>query len=285
MNQVKSSAPLFCHVHLVSDSTGETLITVCRAVAARFSHIRVLEHIHPLIRNAQQLNDVIQAIDASPGVVLYTLVNHEMGDKLKDACHKASVPCQSILDPVVNLFGSYLGLEASLSIGGQHNLNSDYFRRIDALNFTLTHDDGYLSEEYEEADIVLVGISRTSKTPTSIYLANRGIRTANMPLVMDIDLPPSLFSLKNPLIVGLLASPERISQIRENRVLGLGQFDHESYVDRRFIAQELNYARRLFEKHKWPIIDVTRKSIEESAANILSLYYAHKEKKQSEQWG
>ena len=273
--------PIFCHVHLVSDSTGETLIAVCRAVIARFTHIRAFEHVHSLVRSHQQLDDALEAIEESPGPVLYTLVDDEQSRKLEQSCQKIGVPCQSILDPVVNLFGSYLGLEANPSIGGQHNLNPEYFRRIDALNFTLMHDDGCLSEDYEEADVVLVGISRTSKTPTSIYLANRGVRAANIPLVMQIDLPPILFQLKNPLVVGLVANPERIAQVRENRVIGLGKFDHESYIDRRLIAEEVNYAKRLFTKHQWPIIDVTRRSIEESAANIISLVNAHKEERES----
>lgn len=267
--------PLFCHVHLVSDATGETLIAVCRAVSAQFKHVRVLEHIHPLIRTSQQVDRVIESIDRSPGLVLYTLVEDEMVAKLTSACEQFSVPCQSILSPVTQLFGSYLGLEASAKAGAQHSLDAEYFKRIDALNYTMMHDDGQLNNDLAGADIILLGISRTSKTPTSIYLANRGYKTANIPLVPHIAPPSDLYKLKIPLIVGLIASPERIAQVRQNRMLGLGIQDNELYVDKRQIAAEINDAKRLFVKYKWPMIDVTRKSIEETAASIISLHNDH----------
>ncbi len=267
--------PLFCHVHLVSDSTGETLIAVCRAVSSQFKHVRVLEHIHPLIRNKGQIDQVIASVDRSPGLVLYTLVDEELVEALQSACEELSIPCQSILSPVMQMFGSYLGLEATAQAGAQHSLNNEYFKRIDALNYTMIHDDGQLNHELDSADIILLGISRTSKTPTSIYLANRGFKTANIPLVPNIPPPVHLSQLKKPLIVGLIASPDRISQVRQNRILGLGMKDNGSYADKRQIAGEVNEAKRLFNKYKWPIIDVTRKSIEETAAAIISLYNNH----------
>ena len=175
----------------------------------------------------------------------------------------------------MQMFGSYLGLEASAQAGAQHSLNNEYFKRIDALNYTMIHDDGQLNNDLESADIILLGISRTSKTPTSIYLANRGFKTANIPLVPNITPPTHLSKLTKPLIVGLIASPDRIAQVRQNRILGLGMKDNGSYADKRQIASEVNEAKRLFSKYKWPMIDVTRKSIEETAAAIISLYNNH----------
>ena len=179
----------------------------------------------------------------------------------------------------MSLFGSYLGTTSTPRPGAQHVLNADYFKRIDALNYTMMHDDGQTVEGYEDADVLLLGVSRTSKTPTSIYLANRGVRTANIPLVPGVALQPGIAELKNPLVVGLLASPERLVQIRQNRLLSLNAADRtNSYVDRIAVAEEIADARRLFAHHGWPTIDVTRRSIEETAAAILDLHKAHRMK-------
>jgi hypothetical protein len=182
------------------------------------------------------------------------------------------LPYLSILGPVLQLFQSYLGTETSHRVGAQHTLNTEYFQRIDALNFTMLHDDGQHIDGLENADVVLVGVSRTSKTPTSIYLANRGIKTGNVPLVPGIPTPPLLEKLEHPLIVGLYASPERIVQIRENRLLGLrAHHDDDQYIDRQAVAEEIAYSRRLCARNNWPLIDVSRRSIEETAAAILKL--------------
>jgi [pyruvate, water dikinase]-phosphate phosphotransferase / [pyruvate, water dikinase] kinase len=262
----------YFHLHLVSDATGETLITVARAAAAQYATVSPIEHIYPLVRSGKQLDRVLAEIEASPGIVLYTLLDPDLTERLESKCRELGLPFMSILGPVLNLFQSYLGAETTHRVGAQHTLNADYFKRIDALNYTMLHDDGQHVDDLEHADVVLIGISRTSKTPTSIYLANRGVKTANVPLVPGMPIPPQLETLSQPLVVGLLASPERIVQIRQNRLLGLrAARDDDLYVDRDAIIEEIAFSRRLCAKHNWPLIDVTRRSIEETAAAVLRL--------------
>ncbi|MFM8701845.1 MAG: pyruvate, water dikinase regulatory protein [Hyphomicrobiales bacterium] len=262
----------FFHLYLISDSTGETLIAVSRAAAAQYASMSAIEHIYPLVRSFPQMDRIINQLEASPGIVLYTLVDHELARKLEIACQETGCPCLSILDPVLNMFQAYLGTTTSFRPGAQHVLDADYFKRIDALNYTMMHDDGQMTDDLELADIVLVGISRTSKTPTSIYLANRGFKTGNIPLVPGISLPLPLERLKNPLVVGLVASPERIGQIRQNRLLALNADEDSPYIDRTAIAEELAFSRKLCLRNNWPMIDVTRRSIEETAAAVIDLY-------------
>ncbi|MDR7035491.1 MULTISPECIES: pyruvate, water dikinase regulatory protein [Methylobacterium] len=266
----------YFHLHLVSDSTGETLINVGRAAAAQYEGVSAIEHVYPLVRSAAQLERVISEIEAAPGLVLFTLVAHELVDRLEAACRESGSPCLSVLQPVHALLQSYLGAQTNARPGAQHMLNAEYFKRIDAMNFTLAHDDGNLPDNLEEADVVLIGVSRTSKTPTSIYLANRGLKTTNIPLVPGMPLPPALEQVRRPLVVGLIASPERIVQIRQNRLLSLKADDSSLYVDRDAVADEVATSRRLCAKHRWPTIDVTRRSIEETAAAILDLYREHR---------
>jgi [pyruvate, water dikinase]-phosphate phosphotransferase / [pyruvate, water dikinase] kinase len=264
----------FFHLHLVSDSTGETLITVARAASAQYSCASPVEHVYPAVRTNKQLDRVLAEIGESPGLVLYTLLDQTLIGRLEDKCRDLGLPCLSVLGPVLRLFETYLGAESTYRVGAQHILNAEYFKRIDALNYTMMHDDGQHAdaEEIEQADVVLLGVSRTSKTPTSIYLANRGVKTANIPLVLGMPVPPQLDTIRHPLVVGLFATPERIVQIRENRLLGLRvQLDHDQYVDRKAVAEEIAFSRRLCAKHGWPLIDVTRRSIEETAAAILAL--------------
>jgi regulator of PEP synthase PpsR (kinase-PPPase family) len=266
------------NLHLVSDATGETLIAASRAVAAQYQGVCSLEHVYPMVRNVAQLDKAIAEIETAPGMVLFTLVDAELARRLEAACQRIGAPCLSVLQPIMNLFGSYIGVAVTPRPGAQHTLNADYFRRIDALNFTMMHDDGQLSEHYESADVLLMGVSRTSKTPTSIYLANRGVKTANIPLVPNTPLPTQIETLRNPLIVGLLASPERIIQIRTNRLLSLNASPDSPYVDRYLVADEVARSRQLFAAHGWPTIDVTRRSIEETAAAVIDLYKLHKMK-------
>jgi regulator of PEP synthase PpsR (kinase-PPPase family) len=262
----------YFHLHLVSDATGETLLTVARAATAQYTKMQPVEHAYPLVRTQRQLDRVLAEIEEAPGIVLYTLVEENLAKRLEDHCRELSVPCLSILGPVLALLQSYLGAETSHRVGAQHTLNAEYFKRIDALNFTMLHDDGQHIEDLEDADVVLVGVSRTSKTPTSIYLANRGVKTGNVPLVPGIPVEPSVESLARPLVVGLYASPERIVQIRQNRLLGLkAHHDEDQYIDRKAVAEEVALSRKLCAKHNWPSIDVTRRSIEETAAAVLSL--------------
>jgi hypothetical protein len=265
----------YFHLHLVSDATGETLIAVSRAAAAQYQGIASIEHVYPLVRTMTQLDRVLAEIETSPGIVLYTLVDKELSAKLEKTCRENGCPSLSVLAPVHDMLQSYLGAASTPRAGAQHTLNADYFRRIDALNYTMLHDDGQLTEDLEEADVILVGISRTSKTPTSIYLANRGIKTANVALVPGVASPPQLAYLVKPLIVGLVASPDRIVQIRQNRLLSLNADASTPYVDRDSVVEEIANARRLFARHNWPVIDVSRRSIEETAAAIIELQKNH----------
>ena len=266
------SAPGYFHLLLISDSTGETLITVARAAAAQYSRIMPVEHVHPLVRTQKQLDRVLNEIEEMPGIVLYTLLQENLAVRLEEKCRTLGLPCLSILGPVLHLFQAYLGAESTHKVGAQHTLNAEYFRRIDALNYTMMHDDGQMHDDLEEADVVLIGVSRTSKTPTSIYLANRGVKTANIPLVPGMPLPADVEALKHPLVVGLYATPERIVQIRQNRLLGLrAHRDDDKYIDQQSVAEEVSASRRLCARHNWPAIDVTRRSIEETAAAVLAL--------------
>jgi regulator of PEP synthase PpsR (kinase-PPPase family) len=262
----------YFHLHLVSDATGETLTTVARAATAQYTKVLPVEHVYPLVRTQKQLDRVLAEIEESPGIVLYTLLEEDLVARLENHCREAGLPCLSILGPVLQLLQSYLGTETAHRVGAQHTLNADYFKRIDALNYTMLHDDGQHIDDLEEADVVLIGVSRTSKTPTSIYLANRGVKTGNVPLVPGVTVARQVEQLSRPLVVGLYASPERIVQIRQNRLLGLkAHHDDDQYIDRKAVAEEVALSRRLCAKHHWPIIDVTRRSIEETAAAVMKL--------------
>nr|WP_256515522.1 pyruvate, water dikinase regulatory protein [Alsobacter ponti] len=252
------------------------MIAVSRAAAAQYQGISAIEHMYPLVRSEAQLDRVLNELEAAPGMVLYTLVEPDLARRLEDACREFGCPCLSVLEPVLAMFQSYLGAASTQRPGAQHVLDADYFKRIDALNYTMMHDDGQLPPDLETADVILVGISRTSKTPTSIYLANRGIKAANIPLVPGIPPPRELEGVKHPLVVGLVASPERIVQIRQNRLLALNAGDTSSYVDKAAVAEEIAYSRKLCARHGWPLIDVSRRSIEETAAAILDLYKTHR---------
>lgn len=262
----------FFHLHLISDATGETLLAAGRAASAQYKDARSIEHIYPLIRTEKQLMKVFDDIEEEPGIVLYTVVDQALARTIDERCAAMGLPCVSVLEPVLTVFQSYLGTPAGRRVGAQHVLDAEYFRRIDALNFTMEHDDGQLPDDIEEADIVLIGISRTSKTPTSIYLANRGIKTANIPIVLGVPVPQSLVGARKPLIVGLVATAERISHVRQNRLLGsTAGYDSQGYADRSAITEELTYARKICTRHGWPMIDVSRRSIEETAAAIVAL--------------
>ncbi|MFB9176081.1 pyruvate, water dikinase regulatory protein [Roseibium salinum] len=252
-------------------------MTVARAATVQYENVQEIEHVYPLVRSHKQLDRVITEIEKAPGIVLYTLVDDDIARRLEQKCRELGVPFVNILDPVFAVFQSYLNVTQTHRIGGQHELDAEYFRRMEALNFTMLHDDGQEWDDLESADIVLIGISRTSKTPTCIYLANRGIKAANVPLVPGISLPPHVARLKKPMIVGLIASVERIQQIRRNRVLSLNRDGYaDTYIDRKEISQEINMTRRLCTEHDWPLIDVTRRSVEETAAEIMTLFKEHK---------
>jgi len=263
----------YFHLHLVSDSTGETLITVARAVAAQYANVTPVEHVYPLVRSQKQLDRVLDEIEEAPGIVLFTLLEKDLVGRLEAKCQQINIPSLSIIGPVMQLFQAYLGAATTGRVGAQHTLNAEYFKRIDALNYTMMHDDGQHVEGLEEADVVLVGVSRTSKTPTSIYLANRGVRTANVPLVPGIAIPHQLETLAKPLVVSLHATPERLIQVRQNRLLSMGAgTGNDEYIDKQAVADEVAFARRLSAKFNWALLDVTRRSIEETAAAVLKLF-------------
>jgi hypothetical protein len=259
------------HLHLLSDSTGETLETIANACLAQFEGVDVKRHLWPMVRSEGHLERVLDDVERRPGLVLYTLVNNVIRRELEQQCRRRGINGVSVLDPVTHALSAVLGREAVGRPGRQHALDAAYFARVDAIQFTIAHDDGINSDNWEEADIVLAGVSRTSKTPTAIYLANRGYKVANIPLVPEAPPPPSLFSLKHPLVVGLTTNPERLIQIRRNRLLSLNQAPETDYVDREAVSGELAFARRLFADNGWPVIDVTRRSIEETALAIVKL--------------
>lgn len=263
---------IFFHLHLVSDATGETLNAIAKAACAQFDMVEPVEHVYALVRSRKQIDRVMDEIETAPGVVLYTMMNDDLRERLEERAKDFQMPCIPVLDPVLSALTNYLGTELSHKPGGQHNLDADYFARIEALRYTMAHDDGQGSAGLDDADVILVGVSRTSKTPTCIYLANRGIKAANIPVVPDCPLPAELEEVERPLIVGLTLSPDRLIQIRRHRLLSLNQDDETDYVNIEKIRQETVQARKLFARFGWPVIDVTRRSIEETAAAILNLY-------------
>ncbi len=265
--------PSYFHLHLVSDSTGETLTTIAKAAAVQYAQVRPIEHVHPLVRSQRQLDRVMQEVASTPGIVLYTVVNRELTVELERRCRELKVPCLHVLEPVMKVFEAYLGAPQTPIVAGQHVLDADYFKRIDALNFAMAHDDGLLPEDLSAADIIILGVSRTSKTPTSVYLAQRGYKVANVPLVPGVDPPAALMEPHTAFVVGLVASPDRIAEIRRNRVQVLADRNLDGYVDRVQIAEEIATSRRLFVKQKWPVIDVTRRSVEETAATIIQFLH------------
>ena len=260
------------HLHLLSDSTGETLEMLAKAALAQFEGAEVIRHFWPMVRSQQHLDRIMAEIAANPGLVFYTLVNADTRVRLEEHCRTLALPVVPVLDAAVNALEAALGQHPKARPGRQHAMDEAYFARVEAIQFTIAHDDGVGWENWEAADIVLAGVSRSSKTPTSIYLANRGYRTANIPIVIESPPPPALFGLKHPLVVGLTNSPERLVQVRRNRLLSLGQAPATDYVDTERVTREVQYARRMFADNGWPVIDVTRRSIEETAAAIINLY-------------
>ena len=272
-NRVRATT--WFHVHLVSDSTGETLSTMLKSTAARFERAKPLEHVASLVRSHAQLDKVLARIEQAPGLVMYTIVDRQMRRRLEVKCAELQVPAIPVLDPLLNAFADYLGLEQTMQTGAQHELDDDYFRRIAALDYTMAHDDGQMTWDLESADVVLVGVSRTSKTPTCMYLAHRGVKAANVPLVPGIDPPSDLEHLRKPMVIGLIASPTRLAQIRRTRLTNLSaDQDAASYSDEDRVKEELIKAKRYFAKQGWPTIDVTRRSVEETAAKVLTLLSA-----------
>jgi len=261
----------YFNVHLVSDSTGETLNAVMRAACAQFDKIAPLEHNYYLVRSPKQLKRVLREIEAAPGVVLYTVSDADLRARLEERCRELGSPTLAVIDPAVNMLSRYLGLPSAHKVAGQYHLDAEYFQRIETINFALQHDDGQHTEDLTNADVVLVGVSRTSKTPTCVYLGNRGVKAANVPLVPGVEIPPSLTGRNAPLVVGLRISPDRLVQIRRHRLLSLNESADTAYADEELVRAEIVEANRLFARMKWPTIDVSRRSVEETAAAILNL--------------
>ncbi|WP_354279392.1 pyruvate, water dikinase regulatory protein [Sphingomonas sp. PvP056] len=259
------------HLHLLSDSTGETLENIAKAALAQYDDVETIRHFWPMVRTEAHLERILQEISQNPGLVLFTLVNSATRATLETRCRALGLPAVAPLDGVTGALSGLLGQAAKARPGRQHVLDAAYFARVDAIQFTIAHDDGILAEDWEEADIVLAGVSRSSKTPTSIYLANRGFKTANIPIVIESPPPTSLYSLKHPIVVGLTTSADRLIQVRRNRLLSLNQKTETAYVDQESVTREVAYARRMFADNGWPVIDVTRRSIEETAAAIIAL--------------
>ena len=258
----------YFHLHLVSDATGETLITVARAAAAQYANVSPVEHMHPLVRSHKQLDRVLAEIENAPGIVLYTLLEKELATRLEEACRNLGVPYLSILGPVLQLFQAYLGGETKPRIGAQHTLNAEYFKRIDALNYTMLHDDGQHVDDLEQADVVLVGVSRTSKTPLSIYLGYLGHKVANVPIVKGIDPPKELFEINPVKIVGLTIHADRLADIRRARARNLGG-NNRRYAELGEVYDELEEASAIHRRLGCPVIDISDLSIEETAQRIL----------------
>ena len=261
------------HLHLLSDSTGETLENIAKAALAQFDGTEnVVKHFWPMVRSESHLDRILRDVATNPGLVLFTLVNRDTRRKLETRCRAMGLPAVAALDAVSDAMSNMLGQEAKARPGRQHAMDAAYFARVDAIQFTIAHDDGINAQNWEEADIVLAGVSRTSKTPTSIYLANRGYKTANIPIVPEAPPPPILFQLKHPMVIGLVTSAERLVQVRRNRLLSLNQSPDTDYVDEEKVKAEVAHARRMFADNGWPVLDVTRRSIEESAAAIINLF-------------
>ena len=259
------------HLHLLSDSTGETLENIAKAALAQYDDVETVRHFWPMVRTEAHLERILQEVAQNPGLVIFTLVNPATRRILEQRCLALGLPAVAPLDPVNDALSGLLGQQAKARPGRQHVLDAAYFARVDAIQWTIAHDDGIASDEWEEADVVLAGVSRSSKTPTSIYLANRGYKAANIPIVVESPPPRNLYGLRHPLVVGLTTSADRLIQVRRNRLLSLHQAPDTSYVEEEAVMRELAFARRMFADNGWPVIDVTRRSIEETAAAIIAL--------------
>ncbi len=269
------------HLHLVSDATGETLSSLARACLVQFEQVEPIQHLWWLVRGQGQVSRVVAGIEAEPGVVLATLLDGAVRALIEEACRQLRVPFIPVLDPVMAALSSYLNVEFGAQPGRQHVLDAEYFARIDAMHFTLAHDDGQLLDGLNDADVVLVGVSRTSKTPTCMYLANRGVKAANIPLIPGMPPPPELFNVTRPLVVGLTKEPKSLTDIRRSRLKFLHQTDDTDYADEDSVKDEVTAARKLFSRQGWPVIDVTRRSIEEASATILQMLTRRREEEKT----
>ena len=265
------------HIHLVSDATGETVLSVANACLVQFSGVKPQQHIWSLVRTQEDVENICKGIEENPGIVLFTLVNKKIRNQLQKICSQLDVPCVSILNPVITALSNYFDVKSREEPGRQHIMDAEYFNRIDAISFVLSHDDGQSTKNLDKADVIIVGVSRTSKTPTCLYLANKGIFAANIPFIPGSSLPSELMNKKEALIVGLTSDPERLVEIRKNRLNVLNQDENTDYVDIDVVGEEVMEAEEIFSKNDWPVIDITHRSIEEVTANIVQLYSRYRE--------
>lgn len=264
------------NIHLISDSTGETVASVARACLVQFDRIEAVEHVWTMVRKRSEAKSVLAKIKKDPGIVIYTLVNREIQELIEEECQKLGVPCVGVLDPLLEAMHVYLGARVQARPGRQHEMDADYFARIDAVHFVLSHDDGQMPGDIHKADVILAGVSRTLKTPTCIYLANRGIKAANIPIMPGVPLPEEVFQNNAPLVIGLTKDPKRLVQIRRSRLKILERDENTDYADIDTVSAEIRAAREIFKEHDWPVIDVTQRSVEEVAAMILQLHAKRK---------
>lgn len=277
MGSREGKVPKAVHIHLISDSTGETVASVARACLVQFDRVEPIEHVWTMVRKRSDATTVLAEIKNNPGIVAYTLVNRDIQEYIEEECQKLGVPCVGVLDPLLSTLHSYLGAAVQARPGRQHEMDADYFARIDAVHFVLSHDDGQMPRDLKRADVVLAGVSRTLKTPTCIYLANRGIKAANIPIVPGLPLPEEVLHDDAPLVVGLTKDPKRLVQIRRNRLKILERDENTDYADIEMVSAEIQAARQIFKERSWPVIDVTRRSVEEVAAMVLQLYAKRKD--------
>ncbi len=280
----KITEPKKFYIHLVSDATGTTLLGLARACIAQFENIEAIQKFWPLVRSERQLERIILRIKENPGPVIFTLVDKKMRHRLQDAADGMGVPCVAVLDPIIRSLSSYLGEHARGVPGLQHAMDDAYFKRVEAIDYAMRHDDAKTLEGLAQADVILVGVSRTSKTPTSVFLARRGIKAANIPLVPGVEVPPDKLALETPMYVGLTAAPSRLMQLRRTRLSANEEsvpshIEENTYLDEALIEEEVRKARKMFSKKGWPVIDVTKRSIEETAAEIMSLLQSCRENK------
>ena len=272
MNNIYNKQKKEINIHLVSDSTGETIENTVSATISQFPGVNRKEFFWPMTRTVDQINDITKNLKKNPGLVVFSIVDDNNRSILENSCKNLNLPFISPLDNLLNIFKDILALSETKITGVQHKLDENYFKRIDAFEFAMQHDDGQRISSMNEADIILIGVSRTSKTPTSIYLANKGLKVANIPLVANTRLPKELFEFKKPIIIGLIKDPRSLMQVRQTRLRMMGENNQTSYDDINHIKFEISQARIIFTKYAWPSIDVSRRSVEETSASVIKIY-------------
>ena len=264
-------------IYLVSDSTGETLERIFTALKAQFKKFNYNQNQFSFTRTNNQVNNILEdAGKNNNSIILYTIVDNNLSDFLLKEAKKKNIPCFGVLDDLIINFSKLLNQSATHIPSGQHVLNEEYYDRIEAIQFTMNHDDGNLTDDIEKSDIILLGVSRTSKTPTSIYLANRGYKTSNIPMINNTSIPESIKKKNSLCIIGLTTEPERLYDLRKNRMNSIKETENISYTNLEHIIKEVNDAKKIFKKYKWPVIDVSRKSVEETAASVIKIYEINK---------